>query len=323
MLFDLTDLRLFILIAELNSLTRSAERMNLSLAATSNRIKELETRFGTRLLYRESKGVQLTPAGQTLLHHAQQFMQQVEHLKSDMQQYNNGIKGYIRIFANTTAVTEFMPEILGKFLALHPQVNVALEERLNHDIMRGIQEGTADIGIVAGPVQGDGLEILNFSTDRLVLATALEHPLAGTGAVPFSDTLEYEHVGLHEGSTLHHFLNKIVSEHGQRLKLRIQVRSFEAMCRMIETNVGIGIVPLSAAQRHQQTMQLAIVELAEPWSVRERSMVFQDIDTLSPHARNLVDFIREQMALPVSDDGKVSVLAEAVKKKNAREKKSA
>jgi len=223
-------------------------------------------------------------------------MQQVEHLKSDMQQYNNGIKGYIRIFANTTAVTEFMPEILGKFLARHPQVNVALEERLNHDILRGIQEGTADIGIVAGPVQGDGLQVLNFSTDRLVLATALEHPLAGAGSLPFLDTLEYEHIGLHEGSTLHHFLNKIVSGHGQRLKLRIQVRSFEAMCRMIETNVGIGIMPRSAAQRHQQTMQLSVVELNDPWSVRERSMVFQAMETLSPHARNLVDFIREQMS---------------------------
>jgi len=225
-----------------------------------------------------------------------------------MQQYNNGIKGYIRIFANTTAVTEFMPEILGRFLARHPQVNVSLEERLNHDILRGIQEGTADIGIVAGPVQGDGLQVLNFSTDRLVLATALEHPLAGAGSVPFQDTLEYEHIGLHEGSTLHHFLNKIVSEQGQRLKLRIQVRSFEAMCRMIETNVGIGIVPRSAAQRHQQTMQLAVVELNDPWSVRERSMVFQNMDTLSPHARNLVDFIREQMAQE-SDEDKLAARA--------------
>ncbi|RFB73381.1 MULTISPECIES: LysR family transcriptional regulator [unclassified Herbaspirillum] len=296
MLFDLTDLRLFILIAELNSLTRSAERMNLSLAATSNRIKELETRFGMRLLYRESKGVQLTPAGQTFLSHAQQFMQQVERLKGDMQQYNNGIKGYIRIFANTTAVTEFMPEILGKFLTLHPQVNVALEERLNHDIMRGIQEGTADIGIVAGPVQGEGLEILNFSTDRLVLATALEHPLAGIDKVSFAETLEYEHVGLHEGSTLHHFLNRIVSESGQRLKLRIQVRSFEAMCRMVETNVGIGIVPHSAALRHKQTMQLSLTELTDPWSVRERSMVVQSLDALPLYARDLVEFIRQQTA---------------------------
>src|SRR5450830_1301433 len=282
MLFDLTDLRLFILIAELNSLTRSAERMNMSLAATSNRIKELETRFGMRLLYRESKGVQLTPAGQTFLSHAQQF--------------NNGIKGYIRIFANTTAVTEFMPEILGKFLTLHPQVNVALEERLNHDIMRGIQEGTADIGIVAGPVQGEGLEILNFSTDRLVLATALEHPLAGAGKVAFAETLEYEHVGLHEGSTLHHFLNRIVSESGQRLKLRIQVRSFEAMCRMVETNVGIGIMPQSAALRHKQTMQLSMIELTDPWSVRERSMVVQSLDALPLYARDLVEFIKQQTA---------------------------
>src|SRR6476661_2318052 len=219
MLFDLTDLRLFILVAELKSLTRAAERMHLSLGAASNRMKELESRFGMRLLYRENKGVQLSPAGETLLAHAQQFMQQVERLKSDMQQYNNGIKGHIRIFANTTAVTEFMPEVLGDFLARHPQVNVALEERLNQEIVRGIQEGTADIGIAAGPVQGQ--EIINFSTDRLVLATAPDHPLAAAASISFDETLAYPHIGLHEGSTLWHFLNGIVSGSGQRLQLRI------------------------------------------------------------------------------------------------------
>jgi DNA-binding transcriptional LysR family regulator len=291
MLFDLTDLRLFIYVAELKSLTRAAERMHLSLAATSNRIKELEARFGTRFLYRENKGVQLSPAGETLLGHAQQFMQQVERLKSDMQQYNNGIKGHIRIFANTTAVTEFMPQVLGNYLARNPHVNVALEERLNHDIVRGIQEGTADIGIVAGPVQGQGLEIINFSTDRLVLATALEHPLAAAERITFAETLDYPHIGLHEGSTLQHFLNRIVSESGQRLQLRIQVRGFEAMCRMVETNVGIGILPHSAALRHSRTMRLALVELTEPWAIRERSVVVQNLDGLPQYARELVDFI--------------------------------
>ena len=71
MLFDLTDLRLFIRIAELKSLTRAAERMHMSLAAASSRVKELEARFGVRLLYRENKGVRLSPAGETLLAHAQ------------------------------------------------------------------------------------------------------------------------------------------------------------------------------------------------------------------------------------------------------------
>lgn len=296
MLFDLTDLRLFIHIAELKSLTRAAERSHLSLAAASSRIKELESRFGMRLLYRENKGVQLSPAGETLLAHAQQFMQQVERLKSDMQAYNNGIKGHIRIFANTTAVTEFMPRVLGEFLASHPQVNVSLEERLNHDILRGIVEGTADVGIAAGPVAevkgaGAALQILNFSTDRLVLATAPDHPLAGMGTVHFADTLAYPHIGLHEGSTLLHFLNRIVAESGQRLQLRIQVRGFEAMCRMVEANVGIGILPHSAALRHSRTMQLSLVELAEPWAVRERSVIVQDVDALPHYARELVDLI--------------------------------
>ncbi|GAB3441120.1 LysR family transcriptional regulator [Massilia solisilvae] len=294
MLFDLTDLRLFIFVAELKSLTRAAERMHLSLAAASNRIKELESRFGMRLLYRENKGVSLSPAGETLLAHAQRFMQQVELLKSDMQQYNNGIKGHIRIFANTTAVTEFMPHVLGTFLASHPQVNVALEERLNHDIVRGVQEGTADIGVAAGAVQGQGLEIINFSTDRLVLATAADHPLAQAGSIGFAETLEYPHIGLHEGSTLQHFLNRVVTDSGDRLNLRIQVRGFDAMCRMVEANVGIGILPQSAARRHSQTMKLALVDLSDDWAVRERSIVVQKLEALPAYARELVEMIRSE-----------------------------
>lgn len=294
MLFDLTDLRLFIFVAELKSLTRAAERMHLSLAAASNRIKELEARFGMRLLYRENKGVSLSPAGETLLGHAQRFMQQVELLKSDMQQYNNGIKGHIRIFANTTAVTEFMPQVLGSFLASHPQVNVALEERLNHDIVRGVQEGTADIGVAAGAVQGQGLKIINFSTDRLVLATALDHPLANAGSISFAETLEHAHIGLHEGSTLLHFLTRVVSDRGQRLNLRIQVRGFDAMCRMVEANVGIGVLPQSAARRHSRSMKLALVELTDEWAVRERSIVVQDLEVLPAYAQELVEMIRSQ-----------------------------
>lgn len=291
MLFDLTDLRLFIYIAELKSLTRAAERMHLSLAAASNRVKEMESRFGVRLLYRENKGVQLSPAGETLLVHAQQFMQQVERMKCDMQKYNNGIKGHIRIFANTTAVTEFMPEVLGEFLARHPHVNVAMEERLNQDIVRAVQEGTADIGIVAGLNQGPGLEFINFSTDHLVLATAPDHPLAAAGRTSFASTLEFEHIGLHEGSTLQHFLTRIVAESGQQLKLRIQVRSFEAMCRMIAAKVGIAVLPQSAAVRYARSMDLVIVELTEPWAARERSVVVQKLETLPQYARELVDFI--------------------------------
>ena len=82
-----------------------------------------------------------------------------------------------------------------------------------------------------------------------------------------------------------------MSGSGQRLQLRIQVRGFEAMCRMVEAKVGIGILPQSAALRHSRTMKLALVELTEPWAVRERSVVVQSLEGLPHYARALVDVI--------------------------------
>src|SRR5699024_6694291 len=114
----------------------------------------------------------------------------------------------IRIFANTTAVTQFLPEILAGFLATRPGITVDIQERLTRAIVRGVQDGAADLGIAAGPMPTPGLEALHFSTDRLVVVTPVTHPLAGSRRIAFADILEYEHIGLHEGSTLQDFMRE-------------------------------------------------------------------------------------------------------------------
>jgi DNA-binding transcriptional LysR family regulator len=278
--FDLADLRLFIHIAESPSLTQGARRAHLSPAAASARIKALEGQLDSRLLYRDSRGVELTPAGHKLLQHARLIMRQVDYLKSEFTAYGADHAGHIRIFANTTAVTEFLPEILAGFLAERPGVTVDLQERLSRDIVRGVLDGTTDLGIIAGPLEVSGLQAIHFSTDRLVLAVPEGHPLAGEQAVTLAQTLAYPHISLHEGSTLLTFLRDEVEKLGQKLSLRIQVSSFEASCRMIEAGVGIGIIPESAAQRHSRTMRLATVQLDEPWAVRERRILARDLDAL-------------------------------------------
>ncbi|CAM3873624.1 LysR substrate-binding domain-containing protein [Ectopseudomonas alcaliphila] len=291
--FDLPDLRLFIHIAESPSLTQGARKAFLSPAAASARIKALEAQLGSRLLYRDSRGVELTPAGQRLLQHARLIMRQVDYLKSEFTEYGTDAAGHIRIFANTTAVTEFLPEVLAGFLAERPGVTVDLQERLSRDIVRGVLDGAADLGIIAGPVQAPGLQVLHFSTDRLVLAVPLGHALAQRQAVSFNDTLAYQHIGLHEGSTLLSFLREQVEKLGGNLALRIQVSSFEAICRMIEGGVGIGIIPESAARRHSCTMQLAILQLDEAWAVRERSMLVRELDALPGSVRALIDRLNQ------------------------------
>lgn len=132
--FDLIDIRLYVNIAETNSLTRGAKRSYMSVPAASTRIKKIEDRLGTKLLYRTSHGVALTPSGQAFLHHGRLVLRQLEHLRADLQEYVKDVKGHIRIFANTTAITEFLPAVLKKYLKTYPDVNVDLRERLSPDM---------------------------------------------------------------------------------------------------------------------------------------------------------------------------------------------
>lgn len=289
--FDLVDLRLFVNIAAANSLTRGAERSCMSLAAASMRIKNLEDALDTKLLYRTSQGVTLTPAGQAMLHNAVLILKQTERLRGDLLEYAKGVKGRIRLFANTTAMTEFLPAALGTFLSTHPQVDVDMEERLSVDIVRAVLEGSVDIGIVAGTVRTDGLDVLPYHRDRLVLACPLGHPLAETDAVAFEEVLHYEFVSLHSGSAIYTFLNQIASELGVTLPIRVQVSSFDALCRMVEAGAGIGVLQNSAARRLARTADIHVVELRNEWAERELKICVQKLDALPGFARELVDFL--------------------------------
>src|SRR6218665_2126863 len=115
--FDLFDLRLFVFVAEESNLRRGAERACISLAAASTRIKQLEDNIGSKLLYRKPQGVELNPAGEALLHHARRVLQQVDHLKCDLLDYSKGVKGHVRLLANTTSITGALPGALASFLA--------------------------------------------------------------------------------------------------------------------------------------------------------------------------------------------------------------
>ena len=288
MQFDLTDLRLFVLTADEGNLTRAAAGRHLSLAAASARIKSLEVQAGLPLLYRQARGVRLTPAGEAFLHHARGVLRQTEQLRADMQEYGGGLRGHLRVFANTTAVTDFLPEILPGFLSANPKINIDLQEKPNAEIARGVLDGRADIGIVAGKVDTLGLRAIHFSTDRLVLVTSRQHRFAEYKSIAFAETLDEDAVGLQYGSTLQTFLAQVLEDLGKPQKLRIQLSSFDAMCRMIGAGVGVGIVPESTARRNQTGMGIALVELTDTWSVRERYILVRSRDALPRYAESLI-----------------------------------
>ncbi len=291
MYFELTDMRLFIQVAESSSITQGAKRAHLSTAATSMRIKALEGQLGTKLLYRDSRGVTLTPAGARLLKHARVILRQVDFVKSEFAEYGSGMIGHIRIFANTTAVTESLPELLAQFLSEHPAITVDLQERLSRDIVRGVLDGTADLGLIAGPVEAEGLEVIHYSTDRMLLAVSQDHVLARKKGITLAETLDYPHISFREGSTLFDLMTAQVERLGRSFPMRIQVSSYEAICRMIESGVGIGVIPESAAQRYRATMKFVTIPLDEPWALRERSILVREFEALPGCVRELMSTI--------------------------------
>ena len=293
--FDLTDLQLIVNIGDASSLTRGAEKSHLSLPAASNRVKNLEDHFGTRLFHRNSQGVTLTPSGEAFLRHARLVLRQIDHLRGDIHEYARGIKGQVRMLANTTAMTEFMPAVLSRFLASHPDVTVELRERLSYLVIKAVSEGSADIGIVAGKPASSELEYIPYREDRLVLVTPNEHPLSELSEVAFSDTLAFEYVGLSEWSAIHAFLIQAADKLGYPFRFRVEVGSFEAVCRMIEAGVGIGVVPELVAKRYAQRLNIKIVSLSDEWSERELQICVRNLQQLPSFARDLVNMLIEDV----------------------------
>jgi len=293
MRFDLIDLRLFCEVVDAGSITAGAERCALALAAASTRIRGMERSLGAALLTRSRQGVTPTPAGLTLLKHARTILAEGARLNEDLGAFAGGASGEVRLLANTNALTEFLPEALSAFLADHPQVSVDLEERLSDEIVGLVAEGVADVGIVAGTVDVGALATYPFRADRFVVVAPVGHPLAKADRVGFAQVLDFEVVGLDRAASLQRFLAGKAAREGRPLRLRVQLRSFDAVCRLVECNVGIGIVPETTARRVARTMAIVPVPLTDSWAVRELTICIRKFSELPPYARQLVEHLRK------------------------------
>jgi DNA-binding transcriptional LysR family regulator len=284
--YDLIDLRLFVAIAEAKNLTRGAERVHLAASSASHRMRLLEESIGTSLLLREPRGVSLTRAGEALLRHARQVFAQLEQMHADLTPYAKGVRGHVSLWANTHATHTFLPDSLSTFLQRHPQVSISLEEHTSPQVLMAVARGEVEVGVVAGTIADAEVELIPYRADRLVLIAPADHPLAAHVSSLFAQVLDYPFVMLHSGSAIHTFTMNAAAALGRHLEVRIQVRSFEAVCRMVSAGVGIGLVPRSAVTAGAQ---LAVIELEEPWAQRDLKVCVRKRELLSGFAAQLVD----------------------------------
>jgi len=288
MRYDLTDLRLFVAIAEAENLTRGAERAHLAPSSASHRMQQLEAALGTPLFIRRARGIALTRAGDALLRHAREVFARLEQMHADLAPFAAGVRGHVTLWANTHATHSFLPDDLAEFLRAHPQVSVTLEERTSPEIVMAVARGEVEVGVVAETVEGAEVELMPYRADRLVLITPAAHPLAAKASTRFAEVLDHPFVMLHAGSAIHTFTMNAAAALGRHLNVRIQVRSFEAVCRMVGAGVGLGLVPQSAVPKGGLREPPTVVELDETWAQRDLQVCVRKRAALSGFAAALV-----------------------------------
>lgn len=284
--YDLPDLKLVAAIADSGSLSRAANRVHLATSSASHRLTQLESALGVSLFTRHARGLTPTPAGESLLRHARQVFAQLEQMHADLAPYASGLNSQVTVFANTNAINCFLPEDLGLFLREHPNLRISLEEQPSPAIIRAVAAGQVDLGVVAAEGDFGTLDVVPYRRDRLVLIVAVDHPLAQKTRIAFADVLTEAFVCLHAGSAIHTFMMNHAARLGGSLDVRIQVRSFAAVCRMVAAGVGIGMVPSSSVS---VVDHLKVVEITDAWAPRDLHLCIRQRDALSPAARALFE----------------------------------
>lgn len=297
---DLTSLRLFVRAAESGKLGDAAKQSNLAVAAASRRISLLEERFGVRLFYRSRHGVRLTPAGEALLVSARLLLDQARAIDGEMADYAGGLKGQVRVLANTSAITQSLPADLAAYAAAAPDVRIDLEEAWSFEVVAAVQADRADVGVIVEGTETKGLTTLPYRPDRLALLAPPEF-FAGQGVhsddlVSFSDYLRHDFVGLLEATAITRRMQIEAAAQDQSFRLRIQVRSFDGVFRMVEAGFGLGVLPENAARRFAAQSGVEVRPLSDAWAQRRMLLCLSPTARQGGLARGLADVLARRAA---------------------------
>jgi DNA-binding transcriptional LysR family regulator len=289
---DPVSLQHFVAVCEEGNIARAAEREALVASALSKRITALEAAVGVPLLLRRRRGIELTPAGHALLPRAREVLLALDALRAELGTFGQGVQGSVRVLASPSTLAEQLPDDIAAFLGRHPGIRIGLDERTSPDIVRGVREGIADLGVLWDLIDLSGLQVLPYRSDRLCVALAPDHPLARRPALSYAETLDQPSINMFPGGQMDQLLRRQAALLGRLPAHRMQVSTIDAATRLIAAGLGLAIMPLEIATPHAGAGRLALVTLAETWAERHFVVITRPAPLLSAAARLLAQSLQ-------------------------------
>ena len=291
MRLDFFDLQLFLNIVDTGSLTKGAERSAISLQAASERIKKIEQQFAVHLFTRHASGVKLTLAGQVFATQAQMLVHQAQQLQQQMLPFSTGAQSEMTLWCNSSAQSEYLPQLLPSYLLENPNIQIDLKEAESNDIIQALENGSAQLGLISGFFNSKKLQTLEFSDDPLVLICPMEHELQQQSTLKLADVLNYPFVGLMQYHSLQQSIETQAKLLGCAIQYRLRLPNFAAIAQVVANGVGIAIMPKRAANRLQSVYPFQQIELTGDWANRKLLLAAKNFDALPVTYQHFSQFL--------------------------------
>jgi DNA-binding transcriptional LysR family regulator len=294
---DFTSLRLFAVVVEHGNIAQASRVNGIAASAISKRISDLEDQIGVRLIHRLRDGIEPTAAGQELYKYVLEIGLTVERLQASLSEFTKGERGRIRLWANTSAVTQFLPEDLKVYVDQRPGVLIDLREDTSARIADAVRDGIADLGIFSAHIGEPDFERRVYRRDTLMVIAPVGHVLEGKDTVTIRDIAPFDHVGLQSGSSLQARVLEAARESNLEIHMRVQVFGFDGVRRMVEAGLGIAVLPQGAVFPYLDHRNLIAMVLDELWANRTLYLGYRDYRALSLAARQLVETLAPALDL--------------------------
>ena len=216
-----------------------------------------------------ARGVEPTEACRALVRHIRSLHASLHALESEVVEFARGIKGHLRIAANSGSIAECLPADLAAFSQAHPQIRISLEDLTSAEVQAAVADGRADVGVFTPPLLDSRLQHWVYRPARLGVLVPAGHDLAERGQVTFSDLLDYDLIGLHAGASAQELMREQALARGRTLNARLAVRGFDAIAQLVEAGLGVAVLPEGPAERFSRVFAVRLLKLDESWAARD------------------------------------------------------
>lgn len=289
---DINQLEVLIAVAREKSFSRAADVLGRTQPAVSQAVRRLELEIGEKLFDRSSKDGTLTAAGELLVDYARQMMNLRHAANTALREMRNLQNGKVTISANEHTVFYLLP-LIEEFRRRHPVIKIEVQRGVASRIPEQITAREVELGIISFKPNDASLKSISVLNDELVLIVAPDHRLAGRSAVSIKDLADETFIAHNAPSPYRKRVIESFDKYDTRLNISVELPSLEAIKRLVETGIGVALVPKLTAKAEIASGQLVGLSVKEMKLERKLNIIYRKNSVLSHASQEFLKIAKE------------------------------